>query len=101
MTPTSLPLSCSAAASVWVTASSRSPADLSPSEERVARLTAEGRTNREVAETLFISTKTVEAHLARAYRKLGIRSRAELGACMARGGPAPDALDAAGRAVSS
>jgi DNA-binding CsgD family transcriptional regulator len=39
-------------------------------------------TNREVAEAAFLSPKTVEANLARAYRKLGIRSRAELGAKM-------------------
>jgi DNA-binding NarL/FixJ family response regulator len=42
-------------------------------------------TNRDVAARLFISTKTVEANLSRAYRKLGIRSRAELGACLADG----------------
>ncbi|CAN5238717.1 hypothetical protein BH09ACT8_BH09ACT8_22530 [soil metagenome] len=53
--------------------------ELTPSEERVARLTASGRTNGEVAATLFISPKTVEFHLARIYRKLGTRSRAELG----------------------
>jgi DNA-binding CsgD family transcriptional regulator len=40
-------------------------------------------TNREVAERLSLSPKTVEAHLARAYAKLGIRSRAELGRLMA------------------
>jgi DNA-binding NarL/FixJ family response regulator len=39
-------------------------------------------TNRQVAETAFVSPKTVEANLARVYRKLGIRSRAELGARM-------------------
>jgi DNA-binding NarL/FixJ family response regulator len=39
-----------------------------------------GLKNREVAAQLFMSPKTVEANLARAYRKLGIRSRAELGA---------------------
>jgi DNA-binding NarL/FixJ family response regulator len=39
--------------------------------------------NHEVATALFISPKTVEANLARVYRKLGIRSRAELGARMA------------------
>jgi DNA-binding CsgD family transcriptional regulator len=39
-------------------------------------------TNREVAATLFISPKTVEANLARAYRKLGVGSRAELGSRM-------------------
>ena len=52
-------------------------------ERRVAELAAQGLTNREVAERAFISTKTVEANLARVYRKLGIRSRAELGAWMA------------------
>ena len=39
-------------------------------------------TNREVAQAAFVSPKTVEANLARVYRKLGIRSRAELGAAM-------------------
>ncbi|HKP39551.1 ATP-binding protein [Mycobacterium sp.] len=52
---------------------------LTPSEQRVAELAASGRTNRDIAATLFISPKTVEANLARIYRKLGIHSRAELG----------------------
>jgi DNA-binding NarL/FixJ family response regulator len=52
---------------------------LTPSEQRVAELAATGMTNRDVAATLFISPKTVEHNLARVYRKLGIRSRAELG----------------------
>ncbi len=52
---------------------------LSPTEQHVAVLAASGLTNREVAAALFISPKTVEANLARAYRKLGIHSRAELG----------------------
>ncbi len=52
---------------------------LTPSEQRVAELAASGMTNRDVAAALFISPKTVEANLARIYRKLGIRSRAELG----------------------
>jgi len=47
-------------------------------EERVAGLAAEGLTNREVAERLFMSPKTVDATLARVYRKLGVRSRTEL-----------------------
>ena len=54
--------------------------DLTPSETRIAELAASGLTNRAVAERLLISPKTVEASLARAYAKLGIRSRAELGA---------------------
>jgi DNA-binding CsgD family transcriptional regulator len=58
---------------------------LTPSEARVARMAAAGATNREVAAALTISPKTVEAHLARVYRKLGIRSRAELGAAVAAG----------------
>jgi DNA-binding CsgD family transcriptional regulator len=56
--------------------------DLTPTEERVAALAAVGRTNAEVATTLFMSPKTVEANLTRIYGKLGIRSRAELGARM-------------------
>ena len=55
---------------------------LTPAERKVARLTASGMTNGEVAAELFISPKTVEFHLARIYRKLGIRSRAELGGHM-------------------
>ena len=56
---------------------------MTESERRVAKLAASGFTNREVAAKLFMSPKTVEAHLARAYRKLGIHSRAELGARLA------------------
>jgi DNA-binding CsgD family transcriptional regulator len=51
---------------------------LTPSEERVAALVAEGRTNREVAADLFITERTVEAALTRVYGKLGVRSRTEL-----------------------
>lgn len=54
--------------------------ELTDAERRVATLAAAGHTNREVAAQLFVSTKTVEATLQRVYRKLGIRSRAELGA---------------------
>jgi DNA-binding CsgD family transcriptional regulator len=52
---------------------------LTPSEQRVAELAASGMTNKDVAAALFISPKTVEANLGRIYRKLGIRTRAELG----------------------
>ena len=52
---------------------------LTPSEHRVAELAASGMTNRDVAAALFISPKTVEANLARIYRKLSIKTRAELG----------------------
>jgi DNA-binding CsgD family transcriptional regulator len=51
---------------------------LTPSERRVAKLVTDALTNREIAERLFVSEKTVEAHLGRVYRKLGIRSRTEL-----------------------
>jgi DNA-binding NarL/FixJ family response regulator len=57
----------------------RTPDALTPAEQRVAELAAAGMTNRDVAAKLFISAKTVEATLARVYRKLNIRSRAELG----------------------
>jgi DNA-binding CsgD family transcriptional regulator len=53
---------------------------LSATEQRVAELAASGFTNRQVAGALFMSPKTVEANLAHVYAKLGIRSRAELGA---------------------
>ncbi len=52
---------------------------LTRSEQRVAELAGSGMTNSKVAAALFISPKTVEAHLASIYRKLDIRSRAELG----------------------
>ena len=47
-------------------------------EQRIANLVAAGQTNREVAATLFLSVRTVESHLGRIYRKLGVRSRTEL-----------------------
>jgi DNA-binding CsgD family transcriptional regulator len=51
---------------------------LTPQELQIARLVAEGKTNRDVAATLFVTPKTVEYHLTRVYRKLGIHSRSEL-----------------------
>ena len=60
---------------------------LTPSESRVAHLAANGRTNRQIAEALFVTPKAVEFHLANAYRKLGIASRRELPGSMAA---APD-----------
>jgi ATP/maltotriose-dependent transcriptional regulator MalT len=65
----------------------RAPDELTATEQRVAELAAAGTTNREIARAVFMSEKTVEAHIARVYRKLGIHSRAELGARMA-GNPA-------------
>lgn len=57
---------------------------LTPTEQRVAALVAQGRTNRQVADALFISPKTVEWNLSKIYRKLYVRSRAELAAKLGR-----------------
>jgi DNA-binding CsgD family transcriptional regulator len=57
--------------------------ELTPTELQVAQQASSGMTNREIAAALFISPKTVEANLARVYRKLGISSRAQLGRQMA------------------
>jgi DNA-binding CsgD family transcriptional regulator len=51
---------------------------LTPSELRVVRLAAEGASNREIAHQLFVTLKTVEGHLSRAYTKLGVKGRDEL-----------------------
>jgi len=51
---------------------------LTPQETQVVRLARAGRTNRQIAQELFLSVNTVETHLAHAYRKLGIRRRWEL-----------------------
>ncbi len=65
---------------------SHSGADsLTPSERRVAELAAAGGTNREIAQTLFVTEKTVETHLGRAFRKLGVSSRRQLPEVLARG----------------
>jgi DNA-binding CsgD family transcriptional regulator len=67
----------------------RAADELTATELRVAELAAAGLTNHEVAKAAFVTTKTVEANLARVYRKLGIHSRAELGARIAAR-PGPD-----------
>ena len=54
--------------------------ELTPAETQVASLAAEGKTNREIAGSLWMSEKTVEAHLSRVYRKTGVRNRSELAA---------------------
>lgn len=59
---------------------------LTPQELQVALTVAGGATNREVSAALFLSPKTVEMHLTRIYRKLGLRSRSELAASFARAG---------------
>ena len=59
---------------------------LSPREREVAGLVADGRTNREIAARLFLSEKTIETVLSRVFRKLGVRSRAEVAARVAAAG---------------
>jgi DNA-binding CsgD family transcriptional regulator len=60
---------------------------LTPQERHVALSVAAGRTNPEIAAELFLSRKTVEAHLTRVYRKLGVRSRVSLSRRMAAQAP--------------
>ena len=60
---------------------------LTPTEERIAGLVALGRRNEEVATQLGLSPKTVEWHLSRLYRKLGVRSRTELSVLVLKGNP--------------
>jgi DNA-binding CsgD family transcriptional regulator len=55
---------------------------LTPSERRIADLAAQGHTNREIAQSLFLTVKTVENHLTSAYRKLDIHTRTELPAAL-------------------
>ena len=56
---------------------------LTASERRVVTLAADGQTNRDIAQALFVTPKTVEVHLSSAYRKLGVRSRRELAGALA------------------
>jgi DNA-binding CsgD family transcriptional regulator len=58
-------------------------AALTPSERRATELAALGATNREIAQTLFVTPKTVEVHLSRAFRKLGVAGRRDLAAALA------------------
>jgi DNA-binding CsgD family transcriptional regulator len=56
---------------------------LTASERRVAQLAAAGRTNRDIAQELFVTPKTIEVHLSHTYQKLAIRSRSQLPAALA------------------
>jgi DNA-binding CsgD family transcriptional regulator len=70
------------------------PRSLTAAQQQVARLAASGRTNRQIAEDLFVTIKTVETHLAAVYRKLGIATRDALADMLG-------ALDEAPRATAS
>jgi DNA-binding CsgD family transcriptional regulator len=55
---------------------------LTASEGRIAQMAAGGLATREIAQTLFVTSRTVENHLARIYQKLGIHSRTQLGGAL-------------------
>jgi DNA-binding CsgD family transcriptional regulator len=59
------------------------PESLTPSERRIADLAAEGHTNRDIAQTLYVTPRTVEGHLTSIYRKLGISTRNALSGALA------------------
>jgi DNA-binding NarL/FixJ family response regulator len=63
----------------------RSRSELSETETLVARLAADGLTNREIGERLFISARTAEAHLTHVFTKLGVKNRVQLTAALAAG----------------
>ena len=63
--------------------------ELTAAELRVARMAAEGMTNREIAQALFLTEKTIEHHLSSVYRKLDIRSRVQLVRALPEGEPVP------------
>jgi DNA-binding CsgD family transcriptional regulator len=62
---------------------------LTASERRVAQLAADGMSNKEIAQTLFVTIKTVEVHLSHAYRKLEISSRTQLDTALLTPAPSP------------
>ena len=68
------------------------PFGLTPRERQVLTLVADGKTNREIGETLFMAEKTASVHVSRILSKLGVRSRTEAAAVAHRLG-----LDAANR----
>jgi DNA-binding CsgD family transcriptional regulator len=75
------------------------PFGLTPRERQVLQLVAEGRTNREIGDTLFMAEKTASVHVSRILSKLGVRSRTEAAAVAHRLG-LDDAASGTGRRVS-
>jgi DNA-binding CsgD family transcriptional regulator/tetratricopeptide (TPR) repeat protein len=67
---------------------------LTASERRMAQLAADGMSNKEIAQTLFVTIKTVEMHLSHAYRKLEISSRTQLDTALLTPAPSPTAASA-------
>jgi DNA-binding CsgD family transcriptional regulator len=67
----------------------RGPDSLTASERRIAEHASQGLSNREIAQTLFVTARTVEGHLTSVFRKLQIGSREELPAALAEGAPVP------------
>jgi DNA-binding CsgD family transcriptional regulator len=70
-------------------ASDRGAGEMTETEQKVAMLATSGLTNKQIAAQLFISPKTVEANLGKVYAKLGVHSRAQLGARMTEKGASP------------
>jgi DNA-binding NarL/FixJ family response regulator len=66
---------------------------LTPAERRVSQLAREGLTNRDIAQTLFVTKKAVEVHLTNSYRKLGIANRAQLAAALGNQTPTGSPLN--------
>src|SRR5690349_17406198 len=76
-------------ASIEMTASKPPTLRLTRREDEVARLVAEGLTNREIADRLFISERTAEHHVEQVRNKLGFRSRTQIAGWVAEGAPLP------------